>query len=288
MKKAFDLHRFGLLMKWETLTEKKDYIRCTIGLAIALTFLFCIPILNMKMQGINSYPLGDREASFLFQLDQMSGMARFTIFMSLTIGASFIFNNMQTKQQRIAYLMMPATNLEKFLARYLHVSIGYMVCVAVALVFADLMQFIFTKIMLDGVGGSVIAKMYDDIFTSEDPSTFRFGDMRVFGCYVYAMVITIFVATNAFCTFCGTIYRRQAWLFTFCTAFVLWFLLIFINTNVYDFATLIFGNINEDNWKVYFWIILILMWVVNVALYWGSYKIFSRMQVINNKWLNIY
>ena len=31
MKKAFDLHRFGLLMKWETLTEKKDYIRCTIG-----------------------------------------------------------------------------------------------------------------------------------------------------------------------------------------------------------------------------------------------------------------
>ena len=47
MKKAFDLHRFGLLMKWETLTEKKDYIRCTIGLAIALTFLFCMPILNM-------------------------------------------------------------------------------------------------------------------------------------------------------------------------------------------------------------------------------------------------
>ena len=57
MKKAFDLHRFGLLMKWETLTEKKDYIRCTIGLAIALTFLCCIPIRNMKMQGINSYPL---------------------------------------------------------------------------------------------------------------------------------------------------------------------------------------------------------------------------------------
>ena len=47
-------------------------------------------------------------------------------------------------------------------------------------------------------------------------------------------------------------------------------------------------NVNEDNWKVYFWIILILMWVVNAALYWGSYKIFSRMQVINNKWLNIY
>lgn len=288
MKKAFDLHRFGLLMKWETLTEKKDYIRCTIGLAIALTFLFCIQILMMKMKGFNALPLDARESAFLMNLDMMSGMAMFTIFMSLTIGASFIFNNMQSKQQRIAYLMMPATNLEKFLARYLHVSIGYMVCVAVALVFADLMQYIFTKIMLDGVGGSVIGTMYNDVFSNNEPSTFKFGDMRVLGWYVDAMAITIIFSTNAFWTFCGTIYRRQAWLFTFCTAFVLWFLLIFINTNVYDFATLIFSNINEDNWKVYFWIFFILGWVVNVALYWGSYKIFSRMQVINNKWLNIY
>lgn len=288
MKKAFDLHRFGLLMKWETLTEKKDYISGTIGIAIALTFLFCQQILRMKMQGFNALPLDARESAFLMNLDMMSGMAMFTIFLSLTIGASFIFNNMKSKQQRIAYLMMPASNLEKFLARYLHVSIGYMVCVAVALVFADLMQYIFTKIMLDGVGGSVIGTMCNDVFSNNEPSTFRFGHMRILGWYVDAMAITIIFSTNAFWTFCGTIYRRQAWLFTFCTAFVLWFLLIFINTNVYDFATLIFGNINEDNWKVYFWIILILMWVVNAALYWGSYKIFSRMQVINNKWLNIY
>ena len=283
MSTTFNLNRFILLTKWETLTEKKDYIRCTVGVAIALTFLFCIYILSLKMHGFNSQSLADREYIFYHLIHSLGGMAVMTLFFSLTLGASFIFMNMRNKQQRIAYLMQPSSNLEKYLARYLHVTIGYFLCLCVSLIFADIMQYLFSLAILEGgFAKSVIAW----IFSPED-NNFNVNGIEFPMIYLYVGFITMCIHVNSFWVFCGTLYRRNAWLFTLCTQFVLGFLLIFININVFDYMSLIFSNMTEYNYHYFFWTGVILSWALSALLYWGSYKLFCRMQVINNKWLNI-
>ena len=46
------------------------------------------------------------------------------VFIAFYVLASCIFNNMKTKLQRESFLMLPACNLEKFVARLLMMSIG--------------------------------------------------------------------------------------------------------------------------------------------------------------------
>ena len=91
----------------------------------------------------------------------------------------------------------------------------------------------------------------------------------------------------------GTLFRRQHFLMTSATIVIFTILLASILNQMhpsFDFQT----NVWDENTMGYirtfhpaFYILHSVLCLLVIFHYWASYKLFTRMQVINNKWLNV-
>ena len=122
--KKFNLNRFWQVFKRLMLVRSSTTLYTFLGLAAATFFIllgFTSPF-TMK-------PMTNGELFFgIIQAFE-------SITMCFSIGYFFFVSNimsdLQRRQDRIGEIMLPATNLEKFVARILYVSIGYLVlCIA--------------------------------------------------------------------------------------------------------------------------------------------------------------
>ena len=294
MNTTFDKTRFVKLLKWEMMTERKDYMRFAIGIALTLTFLFCATIISRYFDDVNGYP---EDTLIMFKKDTVMILSNFawTVYLfAIFLGASFVFKNVATKQQRIAFFSLPASNLEKFLVRLFHVMIGYPLCFLVALAFADIMQLFLSFILLKGPDYSVVVKMITMLYS---PIYNEISGEVIKGCLLFPhgftlvgimeslSYLTFFAFNYAFWIFCGTLFRRNAWLLTLASQVVIGFVVIMI-FRVLCFPSI--GNLlNESSALTLAYLFIAIAWVVIALMYWGSYRLFSRMQVINNKWLNV-
>lgn len=294
MNTTFDKTRFVKLLKWEMMTERKDYMRFAIGIALTLTFLFCATIISRYFDDVNGYTEDTlimlKKATVMI----LSNLAWTVYLFAIFLGASFVFKNVATKQQRIAFFSLPASNLEKFLVRLFHVMIGYPLCFLVALAFADIMQLFLSFILLKGPDYSVLVKMITMLYS---PIYNEISGEVIKGCLLFPhgftlvgimeslSYLTFFAFNYAFWIFCGTLFRRNAWLLTLASQVVIGFVAIMI-IRVVSFPSV--GNsLNESSALALAYLCIAIAWVVIALMYWGSYRLFSRMQVINNKWLNV-
>lgn len=294
MNTTFDKTRFVKLLKWEMMTERKDYMRFAIGIALTLTFLFCATIISRYFDDVNGYT---EDLIIMFKKSTVMILSNFAWAVYLFViflGASFVFKNVATKQQRIAFFSLPASNLEKFLVRLFHVMIGYPLCFLVALAFADIMQLFLSFILLKGPDYSVVVKMITMLYS---PIYNEISGEVIKGCLLFPhgftlvgvmeslSYLTFFAFNYAFWIFCGTLFRRNAWLLTLASQVVIGFVVIMI-FRVLSFPSI--GNLlNESSALALAYLCIAIAWVVIALMYWGSYRLFSRMQVINNKWLNV-
>lgn len=294
MNTTFDKTRFVKLLKWEMMTGRKDYMRFAIGIALTLTFLFCATIIALYFDDVNRYP---EDVMLEFKKGiamELSVFAWAVYLFAIFLGASFVFKNVATKQQRIAFFSLPASNLEKFLVRLLHVMIGYPLCFLVALAFADIMQLFLSFILLKGPDYSVVVKSVTALFTPfyKDINGEIIKGWLLFpngftlvGIMESLSYLTFFAFNYAFWIFCGTLFRRNAWLLTLASQVVIGFVVIMI-IRVLGFPSV--GNLlNESSALALAYLCIAIAWVVIALMYWGSYRLFSRMQVVNNKWLNV-
>ena len=294
MNTTFDKTRFVKLLKWEMMTERKDYMRFAIGIALTLTFLFCATVISRYFDDVNGYT---EDLIIMFKKDTvmiLSNLAWAVYLFAIFLGASFVFKNVATKQQRIAFFSLPASNLEKFLVRLFHVMIGYPLCFLVALAFADIMQLFLSFILLKGPDYSVVVKSVTALFTPiyKDINGEIIKGWLLFpngftlvGIMESLSYLTFFAFNYAFWIFCGTLFRRNAWLLTLASQVVIGFVVIMI-FRVLSFPSV--GNLlNESSVLALAYLFIAIAWVVIALMYWGSYRLFSRMQVINNKWLNV-
>ena len=294
MNTTFDKTRFVKLLKWEMMTERKDYMRFAIGIALTLTSLFCASIISRYFDDVNGYT---EDLIIMFKKDTvmiLSNLAWTVYLFAIFLGASFVFKNVATKQQRIAFFSLPASNLEKFLVRLFHVMIGYPLCFLVALAFADIMQLFLSFILLKGPDYSVLVKSVTALFT---PIYSDLNGEIIKGCLLFPNGFTLvgvmeslsyptFFAFNyAFWIFCGTLFSRNAWLLTLASQVVIGFVVIMI---IRVFCSPSVGNsLNESSALALVYLFIAIAWVVIALMYCGSYRLFSRMQVVNNKWLNV-
>ena len=294
MNTTFDKTRFVKLLKWEMMTERKDYMRFAIGIALTLTFLFSATIISRYFDDVNGYT---EDLIIMFKKSSvmiLSDLAWTVYLFAIFLGASFVFKNVATKQQRIAFFSLPASNLEKFLVRLFHVMIGYPLCFLVALAFADIMQLFLSFILLKGPDYSVVVKMITMLYS---PIYNEISGEVIKGCLLFPhgftlvgvmeslSYLTFFAFNYAFWIFCGTLFRRNAWLLTLASQVVIGFVVIML---IRVFCSPSVGNsLNESSALALAYLCIAIAWVVIALMYWGSYRLFSRMQVINNKWLNV-
>ncbi|MBQ8888738.1 MAG: hypothetical protein IJY59_04545 [Bacteroidaceae bacterium] len=133
----FSFTRLGYVMKRDWMENWKTNLYTFLGIFLAYLLVYLT-----QMNGLNS-----SHAGYYYSEDRLIGNycssfgAVFVFFMF--VFATYIMNNMQTKEARFSYLMLPATSLEKFVSRALSVTVGVVIMTLLASLLAEAVHWAF-------------------------------------------------------------------------------------------------------------------------------------------------
>ena len=289
MNKTFDLHRFGMVLRWDLLTNWKDYFYRTAGLAI------CIILLSISM--LYSFPhshfiVEGGDLSNYYEC-RMTGFLAAIFILLFFVSASNIFGNMKTKLQRESFLMLPANNLEKYAARFLMMSIGSIIMMMIATLIADFVQFVFSFFMTPGHHASIIGCFISQIYKTASNSCNNPISILAGQCKIDAALLgwSFLIMIYSFCLLGGTFFRKQPIILTAVSGIIIFMIVGYCGSKLeawgaFDFYThLKYDNPGTSLCIAIFWSVVFL--ALAAGSLWASYKLFTRMQVICNKWINI-
>ena len=288
MNKTFDLHRFGMVLRWDLLTNWKGYFYRTAGLAIGIILLS----ISMLYFFLHSYFIVEKGLDFYYEC-RMTGFLAAIFTLLFFVSASNIFGNMKTKLQRESFLMLPANNLEKYAARLLMMSIGSILMMMIATLIADFVQFVFSFFMTPGHHASIIGCFLSQIYktatdTSNNPISILAWQWKIDAALLgWSFLIMIY----SFCLLGGTFFRKQPIILTAVSGIIIFMIIGYCGSKLEDWGAFDFyTHLNHDNpgtslCIAIFWSVVFL--ALAAGSLWASYKIFTRMQVICNKWINI-
>lgn len=289
MNKTFDLHRFGMVLRWDLLANRKSYFCSIAGLAIgiimlSISMLYSFPHSHYIVEGGD---LGN------YYEDSMTGLLATILIAFFFVSACNIFSNMKTKLQRESFMMLPANNLEKYAARFLMMSVGSILTMLIATLIADFVQFILSFFMTPGYHASIIGSSLRQIYeaatnTGDNPICILAGQCKIEAALVgWSFLIMIY----SFTLLGGTFFRKQPIILTAVSGIIIYMIVGYCGSKLeawgaFDFYT----HLNHDNpgtslCIAIFWSVIFL--ALAASSLWASYKIFTRMQVICNKWINI-
>jgi len=285
MNKVLDFHRLAMVLRWDALSNWKKYVRNTLGLAFVFSFICICFQFNWRSNGYVTY----HDVKDLY-LGNVSGLFMFMSFIIFFFCGSRIFINMKTKASRSLFLMLPATNMEKFISRLLYTVLGTSLMIVASWIIADIIQFVFSLFLTPGMQGSLVGTAFEELFLKDnfDSSHFivRNGTSvlgQTFPVGMFLLSLTIF--NHSFFTLGGTIFRKSATLLTICSSFILMFLMALISSFVDDDVLRHLVQSMQPN--TFGWLMVNVFLLLSVFNYWASYKLFTHMQIINNKWFNI-
>lgn len=288
MNKTFDLHRFGMVLRWDLLTNWKSYFYSIAGLAIG--------IIMLSISMLYSFP----HSHFIVEGDLGNYYeGNITVFLAAIVILFFfispcnIFSNMKTKLQRENFMMLPANNLEKYAARFLMMSVGSILMMLIATLIADFVQFVLSFFMTPGYHASIIGSSLSQIYkaatnTGDNPICILAGQYKIDAAILGWSFLTMIYS---FCLLGGTFFRKQPIILTAVSGIIIFMIIGYCGSELEEWGAFdFFKHFNYDNpgtslCIAIFWSVVFL--ALAAFSLWASYKLFTRMQVICNKWINI-
>ena len=253
----FNINRFGKLARWSLTNDRKYHVKTFFQTLVILTLVY---VLFTSI----TITFGKENANY-----RACAIALIVLFVStLVVGSSFMFYSMERKHDMQALMMLPASNFEKYLMRYMS-WIFLIPLYVVAAVAADLVQYVFgllvgheevrfvisaTMEILDKVWSQVPAEKHSIVVIGLTLLFFWFQS-------VYALGATFF-RTN-----------KYNWIPTTAIIIVLVLLMVWITPDKGKIE-LVKDDTTSD-------MVMNGVYVVWVALnFWLSYMLFCRRQVI--------
>ena len=271
----FQFSRLLMVMRWDMFTNLKSYLNMMLGMTFAL-----LPFFIMQL-----YQLSKQYQLFPDTIDlSYWGMSQYVLMIfsiAMYMMATQIFMVMKTTGQREQFLMLPASNLEKYISRFLFSTLGAAVAMITAIVVSDLVQLIFSFVLLPGHHQSVCLStmaLLWKIWTTFIESIDSTGALML-----SLLIMTCGVLVHSFFILCGTLFRKHTIVVSGILFIVMIYLVIYVIESVP--GTITTCLMHGDN----SWIFCLLIAELLLAgfQYWLSYKVFTRMQVICNRWINL-
>lgn len=289
MNKTFDLHRFGMVLRWDLLTNWKSYFYSIAGLAIGIIMLS----ISMLYSFPHSYFIVERDLNYYYEC-RMTGFLAAIFILFIFISACNIFSNMKTKLQRESFMMLPANNLEKYAARFLMMSIGSIIMMLIATLIADFVQFVLSFFMTPGYHASIIGSSLSQIYKAATDATCNNPiSILAWQCKIDAALVgwSFLIMIYSFTLLGGTFFRKQPIILTAVSGIIIFMIIGYCGSELEEWGAFdFFKHLNYDNLDTslcmaIFWSVIFL--ALAASSLWASYKIFTRMQVICNKWINM-
>ena len=201
------------------------------------------------------------------------------------IGGCWIFNNMKTKEQRITFKMLPATDLEKFAARALYVTLVWWLMGLVAYCAADVFRMLLCLIIGTDPVKCFIPDFFTYVFGVDNHTVHLNSDDEPAALFaLYALACTWSFWVHSLYILGGALFRRRQFVLTTLAHFILMLVFTPVIINFIDTVDTALARQWVDTWA---WSLAAVFAAAGVLDWWLSYKIFRRMQVINNKWVNL-
>ena len=288
MNKTFDLHRFGMVLRWDLLTNWKSYFYSIAGLAIGIIMLS----ISMLYSFPHSHFIVEEDLGNYYE-GRMTGFLAAIVILFFFISPCNIFSNMKTKLQRENFMMLPANNLEKYAARFLMMSVGSILMMLIATLIADFVQFVLSFFMTPGYHASIIGSSLSQIYkaatnTGDNPICILAGQYKIDAAILGWSFLTMIYS---FCLLGGTFFRKQPIILTAVSGIIIFMIIGYCGSELEELGAFdFFKHFNYDNpgtslCIAIFWSVVFL--ALAAFSLWASYKLFTRMQVICNKWINI-
>ena len=266
-KNTFSLTRLGLLLKREYSVNWKQHVYRL--LAIYGTFLVTLFMTMLT---------NDPSTPSALTIHHFTGIVAFVCGVVSMVYLSQMMKPMETKTSRINYLMLPATNAEKFVSRLLMATVGFWITAIVALAFATASRYIFMPFMYVNpdlyhpIFGNVMAELFDFSCQIHDIKGIIMSDFEV-GMFVVMLVIwgyTIYMLG-------GNIWYKNAFIKTVAAMTV-----ITILGNIVLISLISAFGITKEDFTILLNTATGVFTVLTIVNIWLSYRLFRRAQVIRN------
>lgn len=272
----FNINRFGKTLLWSAKMTQKEILTNVAAMFFAFTVPFIIHLLA-SYRGTEVHAAASLTTAMQINI--------FIYIIITVIGGCWLFNNMKTKEQRITFKMLPATDLEKFIARALYVTVVWWIMAFAAFCVADLFRMLISLIAGIDVVKCLIPEFTSILLGTSEHNHFTLNGMTPAEAYAmralaYAWIFWLY----SFYILGGALLRRRQFVLTTLAHFVLGMVFTPVLVHFTD---------GVDHEFVREMAVPLLWTGAAVFTAWGvadwilSYKIFRRMQVINNKWLNL-
>lgn len=268
----FNIKRFGRLMQWTVVNDRSVFVKLTITWTIIFFLLFLMVI------HLTGYQVRTMHDPYSLYLANALDTAVAVMVCGLLFQPCFIFANLKTKQERINFFMLPSTNLEKYIARFVTVIFIWTLCCLVGFVVADVLQWLVSVILHPQVTGFVMSQI--DFSGALSSFYLKSGSSSVSHLCLLLTLILSMLSLHSFYLLGGTFFRRHAWVLTVLVSIVLGMAFSSLTRRAPDSVEL--ANLNQRLYALIAINVLII-----VFNYWASFRLFERMQIINNKWVNL-
>lgn len=275
----FNIQRFGNICSRLVMIRKKEYFRMFLGLMLAFTFFSVIACDPFHLEAFSDeyYKLAFLKISVLIGVISA---------IYVVLSGSMIISDLKTKQQRIDELALPATNLEKFVARAIGSSLLAVIILVVAFFVADLLQMLINMLLHKGTFASitVTAKYMIDEASRIGITSFQHETIMA---TLISMLFSFFAANTTY-ILGGMLFRKTAWLKT-SLALVLLTIIVFSLFVGYGYLVYKYTDyvVYIPEWIQSKWFPTTFSIVQIVVYYYFAYRIYCRLQGINTRWLNI-
>lgn len=264
--RRFNFKSYWNTFKWMMFSNHRDLLAILGGITLAAAVAEeMITMMTFNGTEVNDYDI------------QLMAMAFFLSFLGsawMMYGASRTFADTKSRHAAIALLMHPATNLEKFLARITYYTILWLVIIVVGATLGDILRYCFNNIT-DWHADTPMLITSLDTWTKL-PFDNEKNTKDIAEAIVFTTALSIW--THSFYMLGSAFFRRNRFLFTTITLCI-----VQIAAGSVIPYTPVFGQSGLD----FTTLAAIPMIALAAVQYWLAYFIFTRMQVINNKWISL-
>ena len=273
---SFDINRFGKALRWVISINFRSLLMWTLGLILGVFLGETL----VRAMITTTTPQETRTTGIL------AGFFVVYIIIGVVVGICNLFVELNQKPRRQAFLMLPATNLEKFLAATVYATVSGFVMMHLSFVIGDTLRVVFRALFYGESWNSFIFPELAKMMSFDGLAAYHTLGYRLMG---LAFFVCGLIWVHSFYTLGGTLFRKYTFVISSLVLVAGFTMLVWFSkyheinmfSNYYIEGV---GRVEKVGTITY--ILTAFFAVFSIVNYWLSFHIFKGFELITNKWMN--
>ena len=265
--KNFDLQRFGRVLRFDFVQNRQQLLWCVLGMLMVYLFFFWFAHnIGMRVDIVTDWELHIKHICEGVGIFSVIGL-----YIYMLVIASTLYRREQKKAKRTAWLMLPATNMEKFLSRWVYlfvVSLGGLLMFFVA----DAIHMAWLWMTDKPIIAATTYSQYYFMPTSDIRTDFAWFKVLSFDCFL--------MSVQAFFLMGGILFRKFQPIVTALVGIVLFLGLEYFRIHI--------GSFIPDIPNTWYHVMLSSFFVALTFVFTVlAYRLFCRWQLATRNFVNL-